>query len=345
MKRTVFGVLSGALAACAVAVLPIGCRKDLCYNHYREARIAIGWECVWERDYGRGWSSAWPAEEFGMTYEALNPSALPSGVSMLDYNATGHATQNFLSPDGGSVALSEGVHSFLLYNNDTEYIVFNDMASFPSASATTTSRTRASFVNPHAGERTVNAPDVLYGAFLENVPPVELHQSIVLSATLRPLVYAYLVRYEFDKGAEYIALARGALSGMAESVYLRDGRTSSRTATVLYDCTPVSWGAQAVVHSFGVPDFPDKYYKPLADGETPERSYTLNLEIRLRNGKMKTFDRDVTAQLRNQPRGGVIVVEGLTISDEEVGSDSGFDVSVDDWGEYEDITLPLNPSN
>lgn len=344
MKRTTFGVLPGVLAACVAAALLGGCRKDLCYNHYREARIATDWECVWERDYGCGWSSAWSAEKFGTDYEALSPERA-AGVSMLDYDASGRATQNFFPPEGGTVVLTEGAHSLLFYNNDTEYIVFNDMATLPSASATTTTRTRASFVNPHAGERTVNAPDVLYGAFLEEVPPVELHQSIDLAATLRPLVYTYLVRYEFEKGAEHIALARGALSGMAESVYLRDGRTSDRTATVLYDCTLASWGAQAAVHSFGAPDFPDEYYGPHTDGEAAPHTYTLTLEVRLRNGRTKTFERDVTEQLRNQPRGGVVVIDGLVISEEEIGSDSGFDVSVDDWGEYEDITLPLNPSN
>lgn len=341
MKAT-SGILTAAVAACVAAVTLSGCRKDLCYNHYREARIATDWECVWERDYGCGWSSGWSAEGFGMDYAALAPCRA-SGLSMFDYDAAGRATQNFFSPDGGSVVLTEGSHSFLFYNNDTEYIVFNDMATFPSASASTTTRTRASFVNPHAGERTVNAPDVLYGAFLEEVPPVELHQSVELAATLRPLVYTYLVCYEFEKGAEHLALARGALSGMAESVYLRDGRTSDRTATVLYDCSLASWGAQAEVRSFGAPDFPDDYYGPHADGEPSPRTYTLNLEVKLRNGKTKTFERDVTEQLRNQPRGGVIVVDGLTISEEEIGSDSGFDVTVDDWGEYQDISLPLKP--
>ena len=342
MKRA-FRMLAVALTTCVAAASSSGCRKDLCYNHYREARIATDWECVWERDYGRGWASSWPAERFGMDYASLSPERA-SGITMLDYDETGRTTQNFFPPGGGSIVLFEGAHSFLFYNNDTEYIVFNDMATLPSASATTTSRMRTSFVNPHADERTVNAPDVLYGAFLEHVPPVKLHQSIRLAATLRPLVYTYLIRYEFDSGAEYVALARGALSGMAESVYLRDGRTSDRTATVLYDCSPVSWGVEATVRSFGAPDFPDEYYDRRAGGEPSERNYALNLEVKLRNGKMKTFQFDVTEQLRNQPRGGVIVVEGLAISEDEIGSDSGFDGSVDDWGEYEDIDLPLNPA-
>ncbi|MDE7069773.1 MAG: DUF5119 domain-containing protein [Alistipes sp.] len=342
MKATT-RLLAGVAGACVAAALLGGCRKDLCYNHYREAQIATGWECVWERDYGRGWAAKWDAGDFGVEYLSLAPGRA-SGVSVIDYDAGGRATQNFFAPDGGTTVLAEGPHSFLFYNNDTEYIVFNDMASSPAASATTTSRSRASFVNPHAGERTVNAPDVLYGAFLEDVPAVELHQSIELAATLRPLVYTYLIRYRFDQGAEHVSLARGALSGMAESVYLRDGRTSDRAATVLYDCTLAEWGVQAVVKSFGVPGFPDEYYNPRAGEQTPSRSYALNLEVRLRNGKTKSFEFDITDQMRDQPRGGVIVVGGLAISEEEIGSDSGFDVTVEDWGDYEDIDLPLNPA-
>lgn len=341
MKKTVFRI-GCVLAVSAVAVFLSGCRKDLCRNHYREARIVTDWEYVWERDYGRGWQSNWAAEKFGMDYAALEP-VLPDGISMFDYDSGGNATQNFLSTAGDAVVLSEGYHSFLLYNNDTEYIVFNDMATLPTASATTTTRTRASFVN-QTGDRTVNPPDVLYGAFVEEVSPVEIHQSVRVSVTMRPLVYTYLVCYEFDSGADYIALARGALSGMAESVYLRDGRTGESTVTVLYDCTLTPWGAKATVHSFGVPNFPDQYYKPLADGDTFQQKYILNLEIRLHNGKTKTFEQDVTDQMRDQPRGGVIVISGLSISEEEIGSDSGFDVSVGDWGEFEDITLPLNTS-
>lgn len=65
-----------------------------------------------------------------------------------------------------------GEHSLLLYNNDTEYIVFDDMNSFASAKATTRTRTRASYAgNPYMEntvENTVNAPDMLYGNYMEN---------------------------------------------------------------------------------------------------------------------------------------------------------------------------------
>ena len=44
--------------------------------------------------------------------------------------------------------------------------------------------------------------------------------------TMHPLVFTYLVRYEFSHGVEYVSLARGALSGMAQAVWLNSGHTS-----------------------------------------------------------------------------------------------------------------------
>ena len=66
------------------------------------------------------------------------------------------------------------------------------------------------------------------------------------------------------------------------------------------------------------------------------------MEVRLRNGKIKTFDFDITDQIKNQPQGGVIVIRGLEITDAEgQGGSSGFDVDVDGWGEYEDVPITL----
>lgn len=50
----------------------------------------------------------------------------------------------------------------------------------------------------------------------------------------------------------------------------------------------------------------------------------------------------MTEQVAAQPQGGVIVVSGIEISDEEgQKGGSGFEVDVNDWGEYEDVELPL----
>ena len=257
------------------------------------------------------------------------------------YNEDG--TNNILNvaPEGDIVRMRPGEHSLLLYNNDTEYIVFDDMNSFASAKATTRVRTRASYAgNPYMGnaiENTVNAPDMLYGNYIENYTAERKTEVDELPVTMHPLVFTYLVRYEFSHGLEYVALARGALAGMAGAVWLNSGRTSEEAATILYDCTMEDFGAQACVHSFGIPDYPNENYTARA-----ERCYGLNLEVRLKNGKVKSFDFDVTDQVAAQPQGGVIVVSGIEISDEDgTEGGSGFDVNVGDWGEYEDVELPL----
>ena len=46
--------------------------------------------------------------------------------------------------------------------------------------------------------------------------------------------------------------------------------------------------------------------------------------------------------MRHQPQGGVIVVDGLEITDQEgAGGSSGFDVDVEGWGDYQDIPIVL----
>ena len=217
------------------------------------------------------------------------------------------------------------------------------MNSFASAKATTRTRTRASYAgNPYMEntvENTVNAPDMLYGNYIENYTAERKIEADELPVTMHPLVFTYLVRYEFSHGLEYVALARGALAGMAGAVWLNNGRTSEEAATILYDCTVEDFGAQACVHSFGIPDYPNEHYTARAS----ERKYALQLEVRLKNGKyLPPFNFDVTDQVAAQPQGGVIVVSGIEISDEDgTEGGSGFDVSVGDWGEYEDVELPL----
>lgn len=319
------------IAGICCAVLLSGCRKDLCYDHdshalSARANVRPTWECVWERDYGKGWHNSWP-EEFGCEYERFCPDPA-TGIAAFVYHEDGSRTEQHLPAEGGEVPMSEGTKNILLYNDDTQYIVFSDLDSWASASATTRTRTRSTYNREHGNELTVNAPDILYGTWIESYKAIRTEEPVALPVTMRPLVYTYLIRYEFDSGLEYVALARGALSGMAGSVYLQDGHTGDEAVTVLYDCD---------LTAFGVPGFPGDHYVQRSD-----RRYGLNLEVRLLNGKIKTFEFDITEQLAQQPRGGVITVSGLEVSEQEAGGSAGFDAEVEGWGEFEDIELPLN---
>jgi hypothetical protein len=151
--------------------------------------------------------------------------------------------------------------------------------------------------------------------------------------------------FEFKDGIEFVSRAEGALSGMAASVTLETGETSEESATILFDKGDIIYTnddktegyIRALVMSWGTPGFPHPNYPTRTDAK-----HALTLDVRQRNNKVKTFEFDVTDQLLLQPHGGVIIVSGLEITKEEGQEGSGgFVPEVDEWGETEDIELPL----
>lgn len=331
------------LPLCLWAVLALAsCRKDLCYDHDAHSysvkvNVVADWELEWERAYDYTWPDLWPGH-WPYAYDEFRP--LPAeGIRSIVYTESGDRSEGNLPQQGGRLYMPEGTHDLMFYNNDTEYIVFSDIAHLASATATTRTVTRSGLPALHSDERTVNQPDQLYGSFHEDYTARPTLEMTDLPVLMRPLTYTYYIRYRFAAGLQYVALARGALAGMAESVYLMDGHTGDDAATVLFDASLTDWGAEAKIQAFGVPNYPGDHYTR-ADG-SPAR-YTLNLEVRLKNGKMLNYNFDVTGQLNAQPRGGVIIVTGIEVSDEDGAEGSGgFDVSVDGWGEWVDIPLPI----
>lgn len=340
MKRVIMilALASAALTSCI--------HKELCYHHNEhafkyhvqiDAEYRLEWEehCVAEYT---DWQADWP--ENYVEYEGLRPEK-PLGLRVVNYPEGGGSKISNIAADGGIVYFSEGLHDILFYNNDTEYIVMAATERFATTRATTRTRTRASYTgNPFSTtseeEITVNPPDMLFGNYYTGYSAERLAEPDVIEVTMHPLVFTYKVRFEFVKGVEYIALARGTLAGMAQSVSMSTGETSEEVATILYDCEVTDFGARAFVNSFGVPGYPNENYTKA------QRNYAINLEVRMKNGKTKTYDFDVTDQVSGQPHGGVIVIDGLEITESEGATSSGaFDVTVSDWGEYEDIDLPL----
>lgn len=333
-----------------LACLLSGCEhKDLCFDHMNhatkyETRIDASYELIWEMPESDGydWKTLWP-EDFGISYSSLNPQ-MPIGLCVNSYGSDGRKSEKHLPVDGGIVEMSPGQNSLLMYNDDTEFIVIDNLNNSISAKATTRSRSRASYngnmYNVQATgsrEYTVSPPDPLFCHYIETYDQQPLVKPETLSVLLRPLVFTYYVRFEFSHGIEYVGLARGAMAGMAASVYMFDGHTGSDKATILYDdCTVYDWGVEAKVNSFGIPDYPNQSYN--RSGEF----YGLTLELLLKNGKRLTFDFDVSHIVASQPHGGVIVLDGIEVND-ETGSESGsgFDVDVEGWGEYEDVIIDL----
>ena len=338
------------LAAIASLCLHTSCEhKDLCYNHPDHAhkyhiKVVADYRLDWEECYGGpDWKANWPASY--IDYNSLRPGK-PSGLRLVNNDIKGNTNTHNIAANGGTVTLYEGVNDLLFYNNDTEYILFSRIEGSNGAStrattrATTRTRTRATYMGSkyaNEGEQTMTPPDALFANFYEGYLADKVIEPTPVEVTLQPLVFTYKIRYEFAEGLEYVSLTRGALSGMARSVILDTGVTSDEAATLLFDCEMTPFGSRAKVNTFGVPAFPNANYPSRS-----EAKHALNLEVMLKNGTMLSFDFDVTDQVLAQPHGGVIVVKDIVVDYEEGTQGSGgFDVSVSDWGPYEDIVLPL----
>lgn len=323
------------------ATFSTGCRKDLCYNHDEHSFsvkhfAVVEWEQEWEQGIKHDWKQKWP---WGLTYgyDDLRPGKAER-ITAISYVGGEIKGQTSFSTDGGRLPLSEGENDILFYNSDTEKIVFNGFSVSESSQATTRTISRASLPELHAGERTIGQPDALYGCFMGSHMASETKDTVNVNVVMHPLTYIYVVRCEITKGRKYVAKARGALAGMAENVYINDGHTGEKCATILFDFMMTEYGAEAYVSTFGVPNFKNGSYTR-ADGQCDP--FTLNVELLLKNGRIKSKNINISDQIDGQPRGGVIYITGIEISDSEGADDGGFDVNVGDWGEYIDIPVDL----
>lgn len=334
------------------AVLTTGCRKDLCFDHDEHAPavrtdVQPDWMQEWENPYLGGeiqldWEAIWEEQGWSRSYDEFRPE-VADGIRSIVYNTDEQPSVSNLESDGGIISMSQGTHSILFYNNDTEYIIFDGTDNSASATASTRTRTRAGYQapEPHQDERTITTPDNLYASY---VPSYEAHKSITpdgLPVTMFPRTYTYLIRYRFKSGLQYVAQAKGALAGMAERVFLNDGHTDAEAATLLFDCKVDEKGCTAEVSCFGVPNFA---YKTNEYTDDPAKLHcVLNLEVLLKNGKRLTFDRDVSEAMRLQPRGGILLFDDIEISDEDgLEGSGGFDPDVEDWGDVIEVPLPID---
>lgn len=344
MRSSRFYIFTLALV---MLVTCVSCRQEICYDHFPTMDVDFSWELEWERDYGMHHHANWDPAQQGFDYEELRPSQ-PEWVKMVRYFDDGRIMERFFTPEGDKFEVDKDEESSILfYNGDTEYIILSDAASLHDVRASATTRTRAgtalqAMQEMYQSSRTTNPPDVIYSAFVEHLPGIRIHEVKYLPVKMQPLVYTYIISYEFEHGLEHVALARGALGGMAEGVYLRTGTTTDETSIILFDCDIDSGVCRSCVRSFGIPSFPDSYF---GRGATdPPGPFSLNLEVKLKNGKTVDFNFDITDQIKNQPRGGIIRVGGIRIEDEEASepTSSGFYVDVSDWDDYtEEIDVPL----
>lgn len=334
-----------ALTVLAALLLAACHHRDFCYDHNEHeysvrAEIIADYLPSWEiaEPDGVDWRTNWPQDMMPWTYESLVPP-VPTGLRVTDYRPGADANIHNLDADGGVIPLSEGGHQLLFYNNDVEFIDFSGLDTYATAYATTRTRTRSTYhgnalYHPTRGdqdERTLSPPDVLFAHYIPGYTFARTAAPTPLHVTLQPVVHTYVMRFIIKDGLERVALARGALVGMAAGVWLTTGENSREAATLLFDCELTPWGIIATVRSFGVPGYPRPDYTR-ATG-----LFAVTLEIATKSGALKTYEFDITPAIIAQPRGGVVTIHDITIDYSNV-SGSAFLVDVSGWGPLEDVT-------
>lgn len=345
MKSRLYYIFTVAFVMMLICV---SCRPDLCYDHYPQVDVKFSWEQEWERDYGMNHYATWDPVWHNYEYDALRPG-VPEWVKMVKYYDDGRMVEKLFTPEGQKFEVpSDDKCSMLFYNGDTEYIILSDVASLQDVRATATSRSRSGsslqdMQNIYKDSRTTNSPDVIYSSYMPESFGASVHEVKPMPVNMQPLVYTYLITYEFDEGIEYVEAARGALGGMAEGVYLRTGTTTDESCIILFDCDINSDACRCLVRSFGVPGFSDSNFgrQEKAGSSGP---FSLMLELKLMDGTTKEFNFDITDQITKQPRGGVIRVSGISVESGGSTVSGGFDVGVSDWEDDVFEDLPVEPN-
>lgn len=186
----------------------------------------------------------WPAE-WTVDWDRMLPR-VPEGVRLhvFDYGDKTPISSHNFEHHGGRVAINSGRYDMLLYNNDTEGIIFENMHAVNEAVATTRTRTRsASYSNKYPDELTANVPDMLFAAFLSEQELVKNEDEETTYARMKvelaPRTWTYLIRYEFISGREYVSEAPCLLIGDGRESFFerwtyRQRQSSHPVARLLY---------------------------------------------------------------------------------------------------------------
>ena len=343
MNKKIFNLL---LITC-FALLSTGCHKEDLNDTELESpyRLNVNFEYLqeWEFNSEYNWNENWQEVDIQNSYDSYRPNK-PEGIAVILFNEHNgnytFARELHISANGGDFSVDASTRAILFMNDDSDYIIINNLGTPQTTIASTGNHMNTTFNDFHRGERSVKQPDFFYSAFVEITEDQIKQGNVQNNIVLSPQVYSYIIKYPILKNCEYVVSVSGAFAGMASNVNVKDGSTTTETkARYIFDSELTNYGVIAKVNTFGVPAL-EGNINSKASSEY-KGQYDIRMELKLSNGKKVTFDYDVTEQVSQQPRGGVIIIPGVEISDDLVKDGSGFQPDIDDWGDNTDIPLPL----
>ena len=364
------------LALLSALVLLTSCEyKDLCYNHEEHAlRYHIDIKADYRRDWEDSssllykWKENWP--QHYIPYEQLRPE-LPTGLRVLTYHDSySEPHKSNIDPEGGIVMLSEGLNDILLYNNDTEYILFSTNESNEYYYATTRSNARIPYTRSYTH---YNQPDQLFGTFMQDLYVTDdpdayemhfdadgtLYYVYDVNAALTPYTFIYLCQVMLlnnndDAGKRVTGCEGVSFNRMAGGVDLFTRVTDSTNLVTITQEEPCPVQTDRTLRlpdgtetagdilaarllTWGMPGIDPLEKVTTRSGVTLRDSIHAGIGLTLRNGSVYAIEQDITDQMEMRPAGGVItiVVDAAEIPDSIIGGKpkpgGGFDASVENW--------------
>lgn len=248
-----------------------------------------------------------------------NKDSLPTGIRVYFFSKeTNKSFQDNFPSSGGITTIRNGTYSLLMYNNDSEKILFRNTLLRDSFEAYTREQVRSSFINPVPEEKTYEEPDNLWISYLDSVEISSSTKEIRLYPV--QTVHRYTGHIKTDQ-VDKIQAARGAISGITTSLLLRKQSTGKEPGTLLFDAVKTADGISFTFSSFG--PYP-------RNGSQPRKHY-LSLEFLLANGIYR-HNFEITNPLDSIPGGGVLPVNYIVLPpDTTAGNGGSFDGNVDNW--------------
>ncbi len=281
--------------------------------------------------WGEGWKTEWQYDwdSSDTTYGLIGystPEIIKGTIYNLDAN-TGKRYSNFFKlfglKDNSATLPAGGKYDMLLYNTDTENIIFQASDDFESYTA--------SVDTSHSSSSYMNVSGELLGAMVTGVdlskPSTD---SMEIDVELNPYSIIYLIQVvilnnDDDQEMQAIGASGITITGLSQGVDLFTRKTFDKTILITTeDIKPLQNHANvrledgtvvenadilaARMLTWGLPGI-----NPMEPTKYGSKAVVVNqnfigIEVTLRNGRPYTVSYEITEQLRNKPAGGVLTV-------------------------------------
>ena len=291
-------------------------------------------DLLWGENWKTEWQYDWDSSD--TTYGTLGystPEIIKGTIYNLDAN-TGKRYNSFFKlfglKDNSATLPAGGKYDMLLYNTDTENIIFQASDDFEKYTASTTI-TPFGFDSMGVAYKHLDEPDELLGALVTGVdlskPSTD---SMEIDVELNPYSIIYLIQVvilnnDDDQETQAIGASGITITGLSQGVDLFTRKTFDKTIMITTeDIKPLQNHANvrledgtivenadilaARMLTWGLPGInpmePTKYGSKAA---VVNQNF-IGIEVTLRNGRPYTVSYEITEQLRNKPAGGVLTV-------------------------------------